>query len=148
MIVKCSSTLTASGMLSWRNVRATLQPLPSRFSPLGTDRPDSFEFVVCWSRLVNPSHSPMRPLGFGTGHCRPSFAISLASASICRNVETSSSSWDARVFPFPGCGGCPSSATSMASLGLLRGRCTICPSAVTTVSESARVRRGAGQGKM
>lgn len=51
---------------------------------------------------LKPRSSPIMPPGFGTGHSLPTFAILSASSSICRNVDTSSSTtWSAWLAPSP-----------------------------------------------
>lgn len=93
---------------------------------------------------VNPSNSPSRPLGLGTGHSlRICFCNFSASASIWKNVDTSSSAGGVvAVVPLA------SGSSISASFLLLRLiRCTCCLSVLAIISESARVRRGAGHGK-
>lgn len=93
--------------------------------------------------LVKPSNSPRIPRGLGTGHSWPALANLCASSSNCRNVDTSSSAAGC-VWP----SGLPSWPRSSSSF---RRRLRIlwlgCPSADIIISESANVRRGAGQGK-
>lgn len=85
----------------------------------------------------------MIPRGLGTGHSRPTFAIDSASASICKNVDISSSVDRAGVFF------CVASASHSGTGFLLRllGLSIGWPSAVMAMFESAKARRGAGQGK-
>lgn len=113
-------------------------------------RPPSTDALACvWAgslprALRNPSSSPRTPLGFGTGHSRWTRASFSASSSIWKNVATSSST-------APGGAGYPGRAvsefpsTSFRRRRRMRGTC--CPSAVIVISESAKVRRGAGHGK-
>lgn len=87
------------------------------------------------------------PPGFGTGHSLPTLAIVFASSSIWRNVETSSSVACGRPRETPSVKSC--SGASTAFLFFRLGLCTCRPStSVMDMSESARVRRGAGHGKI
>lgn len=94
--------------------------------------------------LWNPSNSPSTPFGFGTGHSWPTCASFSASSSIWKKVDTSSSIAPEGV-GWPGRGASAPSSRSFLLRRRIRGTC--CPSAVIIISESARVRRGAGQGK-
>lgn len=95
--------------------------------------------------LRNPSSSPRTPFGFGTGHSWPICDSFSASSSIWKNVDTSSSPAPEGA-AWPGRGASVSDSMSFRRRRRIRGTC--CPSAVIIISESARVRRGAGQGKM
>lgn len=113
----------------------------------GGYRSPSAGSVVCCSlgrALRNPSHSPRRTFGFGTGHSRLTCASFCASSSIWRNVDTSSSAAPEGVGG-SGRGASDSESISFRRRRRIRGAC--CPSAVIVISESARVRRGAGHGK-
>jgi len=99
------------------------------------------------SRFLKPKSSPTIPPGFGTGHALPIFAIFSASASICRNVDTSSSAtWEILLdMPLIADG----SSQALASFFFFARSLRIdCPSGFIGVSESAKVRRGAGQGNI
>lgn len=96
----------------------------------------------------NPSICPTMPRGLGTGHSLPLFSNAFDSFSICKNVANSSSTWEESRVGIPLCVGCTCSGGSAAFLLRFRILRSCCPSEVITVSESASVRRGAGQGKM
>jgi hypothetical protein len=94
-------------------------------------------------RDEKPRISPTIAPGFGRGHSLPYFSILAASSSMCKNVDTSSS---AAGNDWPGTLP-PSSEVPRSLLLLFRILWICCPFSVTIISESARVRRGAGQGK-